>query len=130
MRFVVLSARLPPPAPFLRRVAAVLAGLVLASLASAQLYWDPTNGSTMGTGSTTPTGAWNTSGSNKTWNSSSLGINNTVKWTDGSDAVFSAGSDATGSYTVTVGTVSANAISIKHGSPIFSGGTITLSAPN
>jgi len=94
--------------------------------AQATLYWD-TNGSTYGAGST-PTGTWSTSASNKDWNSSILGTSTTAQWTDGSNAVFSAGTDATGSFNVTVsGTVNANSLTVSMGAPTLTGGTINLS---
>ena len=88
-------------APYWRRLAAVLAGGLLATAASGGiLYWD-TNGNTAGAGAT-PTGTWATSGgTNKNWSASSSG-GGTVVWTSGSDAVFSAGTDAINAYTVTL----------------------------
>lgn len=95
--------------------------------ASAQaLYWD-TNAKTAGAG-TTPTGTWSTSSSQKNWNSSSAGTNNPVAWTSGRAARFSAGTDATSSYTVTVsGTQNVSSITVQEGSPTFDSGTINFS---
>ena len=102
-------------------------GLALAVSCHAQtVYWD-TNGSTAGAGAT-PTGSWDTTGSNKVWTSNSAGTSTTSKWINNSDAVFSAGTDATGSYTVTVGTVSVNSLNVALGNPTFSSGTITFSS--
>ena len=102
----------------------LLAGSLLATGASAAIvYWDQ-NGSITGAG-TTPTGTWDTTNSNKVWNSNSGGTTNPAKWTSGNDAVFSAGSDATGSYTVTVsGTMNASSITIEDGTPTFTSGTV------
>lgn len=112
------------------RVAGVFWALTLATLtASAQtLYWD-TNGSTAGAG-TTPTGTWvnNNSGPNRNWTTSSAGTTATERWNDNNSAIFSAGTDATGSFTVTVsGTVNVNDITIQEGSPTFTEGTINFS---
>jgi autotransporter-associated beta strand protein len=63
-------------------------------------YWD-INGATAGAGGTSPAGTW-TSGSTF-WSNSPAGSVATAPWVSGRNAVFSAGSDATGSYTVTVG---------------------------
>jgi hypothetical protein len=93
----------------------------------AQLYWDQ-NGKTLGAGSATPAGTWNTTASNKVWNTSSAGTNNATSWTAGSDANFSAGSDATGAFTVTVsGTQSVSSITVDEGSPTLATGTINFS---
>lgn len=58
-------------------------------------YWD-INGSSLGAGGVTPHGSWQ--GVN--WTTSMEGTSPTVIWTDGSDANFSAGNDATGHYTI------------------------------
>jgi autotransporter-associated beta strand protein len=71
---------------------------VLTVAGSAPHYWD-TNGLTAGAGGATPTGTWD--GSEK-WTSSSLGDTATSSWISGSFAAFAAGTDATGSYTVTI----------------------------
>lgn len=63
-------------------------------------YWD-INGATAGAGGASPAGTWN-SGS-ALWSTSPAGSVATAPWVSGRNAVFSAGSDATGSYTVTVG---------------------------
>ena len=102
--------------------------LILAALpeAAAQtLYWD-LNSSTAGAGSS-PAGTWSTG--TAAWTASSAGTSATiVNWTNGRDAVFSAGTDATGTYTVTVsGTVGVSSITLQEGTPTFSGGTINFS---
>ncbi len=75
-------------------------GAALLPAQAAPLYWD-INGATPGSGGPTPTGAWNTT--NTFWNSASSGDGSgTISaWVNGSDAVFSAGTDATGTYSVT-----------------------------
>ncbi len=62
-------------------------------------YWD-LNGATAGAGGASPTGTWDTSTS---WSASPAGTAATSSWVAGGKAVFAAGSDATGAYTVTVG---------------------------
>ncbi len=103
----------------------LLAATFMGSSARAQftLYWD-TNGSSIGAGSS-PSATWN---SGSTWNVLSTGSGGTTTWTAGSNAVFSAGTDATGSYTVTLsGSVSVGNITIEEGAPTFTGGTLALS---
>lgn len=92
--------------------------------ARAQLYWDLNGNGTAGSG-TTPTGTWVT-GSGGNWNTNSAGTGGAiVNWTDWSDAVFSAGTNGTGTYTVTVsGTVGITSLTIQEGTPTFTGGTI------
>lgn len=120
---------------FIRRLATVCAWTMALGLApglnAGVLYWD-TNGGTVGAGST-PNGTWSTSGgTNKNWNDFApdgtlTAKKNTVNWTSGSDAVFSAGFDATGAYTVTVsGTQNVSSIWVEDGNPTFTGGTINF----
>jgi len=96
-----------------------------ASTALAQtLYWD-LNGNAAGAG-TTPTGTWNTSTAN--WTTSSAGTTATTTYTSGANAIFSAGTNATGTFTVTVsGTQNVGSITIEEGTPTFTGGTINFS---
>jgi fibronectin-binding autotransporter adhesin len=108
---------------------ALLLALVLAvsgSLsAQTTLYWD-TNGNTAGAGSS-PSATWSTSNTDQNWSTSSAGTASTTKWTNGDFASFSAGTDATGSYTVTVsGAPSTAGIIVGEGSPTFTGGTLTF----
>jgi len=113
----------------MRRMAAVLvAGLLIGSASAQTLYWD-TNGKTAGAGGTTPAGTWTTSNSNKNWNSTAAGTTtNTQAWASGADAVFSAGTDATGAYSVTVsGTQNVSSITVQEGSPTLDTGTINFS---
>jgi autotransporter-associated beta strand protein len=116
------SLRLIIPAPIGRWIVAILGASLLAVTASAQtLYWD-TNGATGGAGAT-PTGTWN--GFTSNWSTNSGGTVATTTWTNGRDAVFSAGTDAVNSYTVTVtGTRNVSSITIEEGTPTFTGGTI------
>lgn len=90
-------------------------------------YWD-TNGVTSGAGGPSPSGAWN--GTNPFWNPSADGSGTPIaapSITD--DLTFCAGSDATGSYTVTLaGSPRANSLIFKDGSAILSGVALTLSS--
>lgn len=72
-------------------------------------YWD-TNGATAGAGGTSPNGTWDSGITS--WSSSITGTTATGPWIDGGTAVFSAGSDATGSYTVNLG--DRNAITVTN----------------
>ena len=105
--------------------AAGLALLGLSALpASGDLYWD-VNGANFG-GSNTPTamGIW---GVNSFWSSSADGDMATMPWTDGENAIFSAGTNVTGAYTVTVSGIQAvNNLAIEEGQIILGGGELNL----
>src|SRR3954467_1494886 len=92
-------------------------GVVLPVNAAVQ-YWD-SNGSIAGAG-ITPAGTWGTS---LFWNPTADGTTTTPgPWVSGDDAVFSAGSDATGPFTVTLsGTQTAKSILIEEGQITFAG---------
>ena len=89
------------------------------------LYWD-INGKTVGAGGASPSQTW--SSTTKYWNTNAAGTTTApAAWKSGSFAIFSAGTDATGAYTVTVsGTQTVAGITIAEGSPVFSGGTLSL----
>lgn len=96
-------------------------------LGQTTVYWD-TNGNTTGTG-TAPGGTWvdNNSAGNRNWSTSSAGTGATARWNNGSIANFSAGTDATGNFTVTIsGTVQADGIVVDEGSPTLASGTLSL----
>lgn len=107
----------------------VFSAFAIAPIAQgATFYWD-NNSTTAGAG-TTPSATWSTAGgaSNRKWNPNSAGTSSTVSYTSGSDAVFSAGSDATGNYTVTVsGTQNVSSILVEDGNPTFTSGTVNFS---
>lgn len=86
--------------------------------ASAQFYWD-VDGDTPGAGGATPTGNWE----DANWSSSPDGDAVTENWFDGLDvAVFSAGTDATGDYTVTVADPHIiGGVTVEEGNPTISG---------
>ena len=107
-------------------IAAVpLIGLATRSASATTYYWD-SNGTTPGAG-TTPNGTWNTS---LFWSTDSTGSIATVAWptTGTNDAVFSAGTDATGSFTVSPAAspaVAVNSITVEEGRVIASGTAVT-----
>ena len=91
--------------------------------AAATVYWD-INGATPGAGGTTPTGTWNAANTN--WSSSEAGDVDTALWTAGDTGVFAAGTNATGSYTVTVsGAQDIGSLTFEEGT-VTLGGTATL----
>ncbi|WP_265592577.1 autotransporter-associated beta strand repeat-containing protein [Verrucomicrobium sp. BvORR034] len=88
---------------------------------AAPLYWD-LNGDVAGSGSATPTGVWDLTTQN--WNATATGdLTLPSVWANtGTDtAVFAAGTDATGSYEVTV-----NGALLLSGITLEEGGTLTL----
>src|SRR6185503_18320566 len=110
-----------PRAP--RVALAGLTSLLLATLpARAQLYWDA-NGVTAGAG-VMPAGIW---GTDAFWSADPLGLLAPGAWVPGSTAVFSAGSDATGAFTVTVsGTQTAGGMVIDEGTVTIAGGAVSI----
>jgi fibronectin-binding autotransporter adhesin len=87
-------------------------------------YWDH-NGATAGAGSTTPSGSWGTAAS---WSPSAAGTAATAGWASGDVADFSAGSDATGAFTVTLSaSQTASGVTIEEGTITFATGTLDLS---
>ncbi|MDZ7618554.1 MAG: autotransporter-associated beta strand repeat-containing protein, partial [Patescibacteria group bacterium] len=105
-----------------RVATALLAMLAMGAAAGAvDYYWD-TNGTGAGaSGGTTATGIWNAS--NEFWNTDSTGdAGGTISaWQSGGVAVFSAGGNATGTYTVTVSGTQ------QIGGVLFEEGAVTLS---
>ena len=68
------------------------------------VFWDR-NGTSAGSGGPAPTGTWSVDAYNWNTNYAGGGASGPGKWGDGDFAVFAAGSDATGAYTVTVSNV-------------------------
>ncbi len=79
-------------------------------------YWDA-NGLNAGAGSATPAGTW---GTDSFWSPSPAGTASTSAWTPGDTAVFSAGTNATGTFTVTLSAPQ------SAGGVLFEEGNITL----
>ena len=103
---------------------ASLSSLLLATLpARAQLlYWD-SNGATTGAGAT-PTGIW---GTDLFWSTDPLGELATAGWTIGGTAIFSAGADASGAFTVNVsGTQTAGGMLVEEGAVSVAAGTVAV----
>ena len=96
------------------------------SLQAATLHWD-VNADVAGSGNAG--GTWD-SGITSNWSSAATGDVATTTFTDGDIAVFSAGTDGTGSWTVNVsGLVQAGGITFEEdGSKTINGGTIGLAA--
>jgi fibronectin-binding autotransporter adhesin len=86
------------------------------------LYWD-TNGAVDGSGNAA--GTWDV-GVTSNWSADSTGLSATTTWTDGNAAIFSAGTDGTGGWTVTVsGTVDPTSITFaQNGSKTITGGNM------
>jgi autotransporter-associated beta strand protein len=95
--------------------------LAPAHATAATLYWDA-NDVTPGAG-TTPNGTWGGTTPSSFWTSDSTGSIATGAYVSGSDVVFSAGTDATGSYTVTLGaSQTAGSLSFEEGNIVLTGG--------
>ena len=87
------------------------------------VYWD-IDGTTAGSGpDDTPDGTWDAA--NAYWNDSPDGTGTAAFWAAGDTAVFAAGGDATGTYTVTVdGTQDIGGLTFEEGTVTLSVGTL------
>ncbi|MGI8965355.1 MAG: autotransporter-associated beta strand repeat-containing protein, partial [Limisphaerales bacterium] len=106
----------------------VLAAALIAPSQSwaALSYWD-IDGAIPGAGGPTPSGTWSTINTN--WSPDLNGAAATGGWVPGDTAVFAAGTDAIGAYTVTVsGTQNASGINVEEGTVTLVGGTVTTNA--
>src|SRR5262245_10437281 len=94
---------------------------------AADRYWD-INGDTAGAGGATPAGTWNAA--NTFWSSDSTGLSATSAWTAGDKAIFSAGNDASGAFTVTVSGAqdASGGVTIEEGTISFSGSAVNAGA--
>ncbi len=112
---------------------ASLAGVqVVNAYAGTLAYWDLNDSTAGASGDTAPIGVWNSS--NTTWSSSAAGDVTTTAWTAGNAAVFSAGTTATGAYTVLVqGSQSTDGVWARNGTVTLSdgglGAQIALTGP-
>lgn len=97
--------------------------ILLTCAHGADVYWD-INDTTAGAGGTAPAGTWDTGTTN--WSSDSTGSSAAAVWANGDSAIFSAGSDATGTFTVTNGGVTVDNITQEEGRVRVSSGTLTL----
>ena len=109
--------------------AIALAGFALtaSSAFAAPYFWDIDGDTAPGAGGATPGGSWAVGGT--TWSTDSTGAAGTSAYTTlpADDLTFSAGTDATGSYTVTLGAnQDANSLTFEDGAATLSGNTITL----
>ena len=93
---------------------------------AATVFWD-LNGDAAGAGGVTATGTWNTADTR--WNALADGSGAVSAWTAGDIAAFSAGTDATGAFTVTVdGTQDIGGLLFEEGVVTLSGGTLAFAA--
>ena len=119
----------------LRRAKCLMAGIAAVPLVSfatnratgATTKWWDINDATAGAGGASPAGTWD-EGTTSNWSTSSAGSISATTFASGDTAIFSAGTDATGSFIVTVsGTVNPALLEAEEGGTItFTGGTINL----
>jgi fibronectin-binding autotransporter adhesin len=98
--------------------------LCCASAHAAIKYWD-IDGATPGAGGATPSGTWSTGAAN--WSTDSTGSSATAAWSGTTDtAIFSAGSDATGEFTVNLpSAITAVAVTNEEGIVNLTGAALT-----
>ncbi|PAZ05305.1 MAG: hypothetical protein CAK88_09525 [Verrucomicrobiia bacterium AMD-G2] len=103
-----------------------LTAVIVEEATGVAAYWDA-NAATAGSGGATPSGTWNSTSTN--WNDSA-GTGTPATWPTGLIAVLSAGTDASGAYTITVaGTQSASYILAQdNGSITLTGGALNLAS--
>lgn len=90
---------------------------------SQALFWDRDDGNAGAASSATAQGTWNATDTN--WNSRSDGSGANQTWDDGVTAIFSAGSDATGSYDINVsGTRIVRSLRFEEGDVTLKNGVI------
>ncbi|MFZ9938032.1 MAG: beta strand repeat-containing protein, partial [Luteolibacter sp.] len=95
-------------------------GATYSSVTPTGSYWD-LNGDVAGAGSEAPSGTW---GTDSNWTTEPGGTAATGPWSPGRTAVFSAGNDATGAYTISVdGTQDIGGITFQDGTVNIEGGT-------
>jgi autotransporter-associated beta strand protein len=91
-----------------------------------RLYWD-LNGSAAGAGGSTLAGTWDSTAAN--WNPASAGTGTTSAWAAGRVAMFAAGTDGGGAYTVSVsGTQTIGGLYFQTGNVTLQGGSFNLAS--
>src|SRR3954468_17182485 len=94
-------------------VAVLLCATSFSGAVRADLYWDINGAASGGSNSSTAPGTW---GINNFWSTSSAGTAATAPWTSGETAVFSAGTNVNGAYTVSLdGTQAISGIRFEEG---------------
>jgi autotransporter-associated beta strand protein len=105
-----------------------MAVVVSGVAAQAVNYWWDVNGALDGSGGVSPSGNWD--GTAQNWNTDSTGLGGgsfSGTTTTNDNVVFSAGTDATGAYTITVSaTQDVRSLTFEDGSPLLTGGTLNL----
>ncbi len=100
--------------------AVLFSSLGLVPRAAADLYWDTNGAAAGGSAGTTAPGTW---GVDNFWSTSAAGTAATSGWTAGETAVFSAGTNVTGTYDVTLdGSQDISGIRFEEGHVSISGG--------
>jgi autotransporter-associated beta strand protein len=104
-------------------------GSISIAAAPTNHYWD-VNGTAAGAGGATPAGNWDGATANfNTDAAGGAGGSLNAAPTAADNVIFAAGSDATGTYTVTVaGTRSAAAVKFEEGNVTLTGGTLAVGA--
>lgn len=112
---------------------ALFAVVAIAASAAAQtLYWDIDSLDRAGAGGINPTGIWNSSIFD--WNANANGTGLPAPWVPGAVAAFAAGTNATGTYSISVnGTQSLSGLIVEEGNVTQNFGTLnfgsTIGAP-
>jgi autotransporter-associated beta strand protein len=110
-----------PKSKFLALLLVCASALAATQSQAASHYWDA-NGATPGAGGPAPDGSWTTDGT--TWSTSADGTLDTsaLTTTADDDLIFAAGTDATGSYTVTLADSQlAKSLTFRSGTATISG---------
>ncbi|MDB6028337.1 MAG: Autotransporter-associated beta strand repeat protein, partial [Verrucomicrobiales bacterium] len=117
----VVKRELRPRMKITTLIAAFAVALISNVHGGATLYYWDINGVTNGSGPTSaPSGTW--SSTTAFWNSSSSGTSAPGTFPFGNAAVFSAGTNATNAFTVTVGSAqTVDSIFVEEGSPTLTG---------
>ena len=102
-------------------IASVVVVVASSLAAKADLYWDSNGANTGGSDTDTASGTW---GTDNFWSLDPNGSAATGAWVPDETGVFSAGSNVTGTYNVTLnGTQSASGLRFEEGAVTLTGGT-------